>query len=243
MKFYSDNQRKAMFAQMGNMWANRFARKAYDLKPVFDTTRTGSLANDLAEEPTRVDGHTGAQIEVVIGPSLLHPHVKYEGSNDDDVDEGDIRVGENTYILAGEDFKRYVPNSLFNILKLKNRKDLANSRNVAVEEARSERDLGNPVFSSKSDIEDMGRGLKVCKFSLSDAGAKRHDELRKELYKKKESGVPIEELRREFVDGMGEFIAKRNPGEDMGDYIKRANTEVKLIEQEAEYLAKLALRK
>jgi hypothetical protein len=81
------------------------------------------------------------------------------------------------------------------------------------------------------------------KFSLSDAGAKRHDELRKELYKKKESGVPVEELRKEFVDGMGGFIAKRNPGEDMGDYIKRANTEVKLIEPEAEYLAKLALRK
>jgi hypothetical protein len=88
----------------------------------------------------------------------------------------------------------------------------------------------------RSDVDDS-------KFSLSDAGAKRHDELRKELYKKKESGVPVEELRKEFVDGMGEFIAKRNPGEDMGDYIKRANSEVKLIEPEAEYLAKLALRK
>ena len=88
------------------------------------------------------------------------------------------------------------------------------------------------------------RRLKSDEFSLSDAGARKHDQLMKELGTKREIGVPLEDLRREFVSGMSDFTAKRNPGEDMGEYMKRANSENKIIEQEADYLSKkMALRK
>ena len=151
MRFTSDNQRKAMFAQMGGAGANKFARKAYDLKPVFDTTRTGSFVNDLAEEPTRVEGYTGAQIEVAAGPSLLHPHIEYEGTGEDNEKVIGTEYGKDTYILAGEDYKKNVPGSLYEIYNIQNpsRKD---KYNIVVEETRSERDLGRPVFSQTADL-------------------------------------------------------------------------------------------
>jgi hypothetical protein len=65
-----------------------------------------------------------------------------------------------------------------------------------------------------------------------------------ELGRKREEGVPLADLRKEFIAGMEDFTIKKNTGEDFDDYIKRSKDEDKLIEQEADYLSRnLRLRR
>ena len=76
------------------------------------------------------------------------------------------------------------------------------------------------------------------KFTFSDEAVKKHNELMAQLGQKRREGVPVEELRGEFKDGMELFVLKRMPGEDLGDYLKRAANENKLVEDEVDYLSK-----
>ena len=92
-------------------------------------------------------------------------------------------------------------------------KEIANiydGMKTAREEARMEdpsKGADADYFRSEDDM--AWEAEQQNRLSLSDAGAKRHDMLMAELGRKREEGVPLEDLRKEFIAGMEDFTIKK----------------------------------
>jgi hypothetical protein len=175
MKFTSDKQRKAIFANM-----NKFAAKSGTgerLMPVFD--QYGISEQTMAETylPPRdiVEGYTGAMITVDRFNKNEGPIVIYDLTDKDKKEfmkaykEGDVipehidrgyrrEKPENTIILAGEDYKKgkYCPISQYlNIMRETPEGNLKTVKSLA----EMERELGRPVYSIPSQKEYIPGGL------------------------------------------------------------------------------------
>ena len=175
MKFTSDKQRKAIFANM-----NKFAAKSGTgerLMPVFD--QYGISEQTMAETylPPRdiVEGYTGAMITVDRFNKNEGPIVIYDLTDKDKKEfmkaykEGDVipehidrgyrrEKPENTIILAGEDYKVEDPGSISHMIikgnKSFNEEELSpRKRKDAIRDfAEIERISGEPVYSDRPKI-------------------------------------------------------------------------------------------
>jgi hypothetical protein len=122
MRFRSDSQRKAVFANINKFTAR--SETGESMRPVFGYHKERSMADVFTPESINVEGYTGSIVNVDPLQERRGPIVLMDTPRDEVVEymktykKGDILpaqidsgrstiIPENTVILAGKDYKRY----------------------------------------------------------------------------------------------------------------------------------------
>jgi hypothetical protein len=169
LKFTSDRQRKAMFANLSssmiNMHSgamshmNRFAAARSEtgesLAPIFQHYGERPMINRVINDPYEVEGFTGSKI--ISGPNIPqeHAYVAYNLHSEDPSVLDQAVMDNDTIILAGDKYKynEYLNDPLYRKLNDDRKSDWVRGY------ARSERKINRPVYSKQSKIEAIDKML------------------------------------------------------------------------------------